>query len=61
VLLQADEGFSFPPTPITQELGTDPTPEERNAVLVDLLSDRVWWSRQIPGVPPDEIGDSSHG
>jgi hypothetical protein len=61
VLLQADEGFSFPPTPITQELGTDPTPEERTAVLVDLLSDRVWWSRQIPGVPPDEIGDSSHG
>jgi hypothetical protein len=60
VLLQADEGFSFPPTPITQELETDPTPEERTAVLVDLLTDRVWWSRRLPALAPDGFGAESH-
>jgi len=60
VLLQADEGFSFPPTPITQELGTDPTPEQRTAVLVDLLTDRVWWSRRLPALAPDGFGAESH-
>jgi hypothetical protein len=70
-LLEAGEGFFFPPQPAEYERGEEgdgPT----TSVLVDLLSDSVWWTRSrflsssqpagsdATATSPSGVGDQSH-
>jgi hypothetical protein len=60
VLLVAEISEQFPVPPLAQEIGNGPTEQELTAVLVDILTDRIWWSRRLPALAPDRIGDESH-